>query len=80
MLNTAKKQKYQVLCKLLDEMKCLQEKSRATDCLIICLPALQAVHTPAGLLSHRPEIPKNIQALHSQPFCCVLSCAQELNH
>lgn len=65
---------------LLDEMKRLQEKSSATNGIVIGFLALQAVHAPIGLVSHRTKIAENVQALNTEPFCCLLSCAQELYH
>lgn len=61
-------------------MKCLQEQSCATDCVILRSPALQAAHGPAGLVSQGPQVAQDTQPLHPKPFCRVLSRAQELYH
>lgn len=71
---------YQVMGKLLDELKGPKEQCGPTDTLLHILSAVSAGGAQFCFCSCRPKVPTDAQALYSQALCRLLTGTQELHH
>lgn len=65
---------------LLNELKCLEEQGGPADAVLPVPPAVGTDDVWLRVRSHRPEVPADAEALHSQALCRLLTGAEELHH